>query len=208
MIAAKGAWKMLNDLEIILHKPQKESTSYRLSKGPQARHVQHQGSHQTDKIQILGWPPHWQKSKKSVENGRRIGGDLWGRPNASPRKESPVLRLRKEGQSYRSIKDQIDLAFATITRIKKRSVGVILKIFIGARTRLLHFTHPEAGRVSGDPLRSTGNEIPAKKIVAPLLHNEQSTIAPIQPFNDDDPEKTNTSDCESRPCQSVPRSWN
>ena len=37
----------------------------------------------------------------------------------STKKESLVLRLRKEGESYRSIKEQTGLALATITRIIK-----------------------------------------------------------------------------------------
>ena len=37
----------------------------------------------------------------------------------STKKESLVLRLRKEGESYRSINEQTGLALATITRIVK-----------------------------------------------------------------------------------------
>ena len=37
----------------------------------------------------------------------------------SNKKESLLLRLRKEGESYRSIKEQTGLALATITRIIK-----------------------------------------------------------------------------------------
>ena len=37
----------------------------------------------------------------------------------SNKKESLLLRLRKEGESYRSIKEQTGLALATITRIVK-----------------------------------------------------------------------------------------
>ena len=46
-------------------------------------------------------------------------GNLGGRPKTSAKKESLVLRLRKEGESYRSIKEQTGLALATITRIVK-----------------------------------------------------------------------------------------
>ena len=48
-----------------------------------------------------------------------LGGDLGGRPKTSAKKESLVLRLREEGESYRSIKEQTGLALATITRIVK-----------------------------------------------------------------------------------------
>ena len=37
----------------------------------------------------------------------------------SNKKESLLLRLRKEGESYRSIQEQTGLALATITRIIK-----------------------------------------------------------------------------------------
>ena len=60
-----------------------------------------------------------EKSRESVEHRRKTGGNLGGRPKTSNKKESLVLRLRKEGESYRSIKDQTGLALATITRIIK-----------------------------------------------------------------------------------------
>ena len=41
------------------------------------------------------------------------------RPRVNAKKESLVLRLRKEGESYRSIREQTGLALATITRIVK-----------------------------------------------------------------------------------------
>ena len=58
-----------------------------------------------------------ERSRESVEHRRKTGGNLGGRPKTSNKKESLVLRLRKEGESYRSIKDQTGLALATITRI-------------------------------------------------------------------------------------------
>ena len=53
-----------------------------------------------------------------------IHGDLGGRPKTSAKKESLVLRLREEGESYRSIKEQTGLALATITRIVKEAEAV------------------------------------------------------------------------------------
>ena len=60
-----------------------------------------------------------ERSRESVEHRRKTGGNLGGRPKTSNKKESLVLRLRKEGASYRSIKDQTGLALATIPRIIK-----------------------------------------------------------------------------------------
>lgn len=65
-----------------------------------------------------------ERSRESVEHRRRTGGDLGGRPKTSPKKESLVLRLREEGESYRSIKEQTGLALATITRIVKEAEAV------------------------------------------------------------------------------------
>ena len=60
-----------------------------------------------------------ERSRESVEHRRKTGGNLGGRPKTSSKKESLVMRLRKEGESYRSIKEQTGLALATITRIIK-----------------------------------------------------------------------------------------
>ena len=60
-----------------------------------------------------------ERSRESVEHRRKTGGDLGGRPKTSAKKESLVLRLREEGESYMSIKEQTGLALATITRIVK-----------------------------------------------------------------------------------------
>ena len=65
-----------------------------------------------------------EKSREPVEHRRRTGGDLGSRPKTSPKKESLVLRLREEGESYRSIKEQTGLALATITRIVKEAEAV------------------------------------------------------------------------------------
>ena len=53
----------------------------------------------------------------SVEYRRKTGGNLGGRPKTSAKKEKLVLRLREEGESLRSIKDQTGVAVATIRRI-------------------------------------------------------------------------------------------
>ena len=60
-----------------------------------------------------------ERTRESVEHRRKTGGNLGGRPKTNAKKESLVLRLRKEGESYRSIKEQTGLALATITRIIK-----------------------------------------------------------------------------------------
>jgi len=65
-----------------------------------------------------------ERTRESVEHRRKTGGDLGGRPKTSAKKESLVLRLREEGESYRSIKEQTGLALATITRIVKEQEAV------------------------------------------------------------------------------------
>ena len=65
-----------------------------------------------------------ERSRESVEHRRRTGGNLGGRPKTTGKKESLVLRLRKEGESYRSIREQTGLALATITRIVKEAEAV------------------------------------------------------------------------------------
>ena len=58
-----------------------------------------------------------ERTRESVEHRRKTGGNLGGRPKTNAKKESLVLRLRREGESYRSIKEQTGLALATIRRI-------------------------------------------------------------------------------------------
>ena len=58
-----------------------------------------------------------ERTKESVEHRRKTGGNLGGRPRTSDKKERLVLRLREEGESYRSIRDQTGLSLATIQRI-------------------------------------------------------------------------------------------
>jgi len=60
-----------------------------------------------------------ERTKESVEHRRKTGGNLGGRPKTSDRKERLVIRLRDEGESYRSIRDQTGLSLATIQRILK-----------------------------------------------------------------------------------------
>ena len=66
-----------------------------------------------------------ERSRESVEHRRRIGGNLGGRPKTSSKKETLVIRLRGEGESYRSIQEQTGLALATITRIIKESANIV-----------------------------------------------------------------------------------
>jgi len=63
-----------------------------------------------------------ERSRESVEFRRKNGGNLGGRPKTSSKKETLVVRLRGEGESYRSIQEQTGLALATITRIIKEQV--------------------------------------------------------------------------------------
>ncbi|UPM51372.1 recombinase family protein [Synechococcus sp. A10-1-5-1] len=61
-----------------------------------------------------------ERTLESVEHRRRTGGNnLGGRPKTSDKKERLVVRLRDEGESYRSIRDQTGLSLATIQRILK-----------------------------------------------------------------------------------------
>ena len=62
-----------------------------------------------------------ERTLESVQH-RREKEEAWvkdQRPKTNKVKKGLVLRLRKEGCSYRSIKDQTGLAIATITRIIK-----------------------------------------------------------------------------------------
>ena len=58
-----------------------------------------------------------ERTKESVEHRRKTGGSLGGRPKTSDKKERLVLRLRSEGESYRSIRDQTGVSVSTIQRI-------------------------------------------------------------------------------------------
>jgi len=58
-----------------------------------------------------------ERTKESVEHRRKTGGNLGGRPRTSDKKERLVLRLRSEGESYRSIRDQTGVSVSTIQRI-------------------------------------------------------------------------------------------
>jgi DNA invertase Pin-like site-specific DNA recombinase len=62
-----------------------------------------------------------ERTRESVEHRRRTGGNLGGRPKTSDKKEGLVVRLRREGDSYRSIRDQTGLSLATIQRILKEN---------------------------------------------------------------------------------------
>ena len=54
---------------------------------------------------------------ESIEHRKATGGSIGGRPKTNQAKERLVLRLREEGCSYRSIREQTGLALSTIRRI-------------------------------------------------------------------------------------------
>ena len=58
-----------------------------------------------------------ERTLESIQHRRATGGNLGGRPKTNPAKERLVLRLREEGCSYRSIREQTGLALSTIRRI-------------------------------------------------------------------------------------------
>ena len=58
-----------------------------------------------------------ERTKESIAHRRATGGHLGGRPKTNEAKERLVLRLRDEGSSYRSIREQTGLALSTIRRI-------------------------------------------------------------------------------------------
>ena len=65
-----------------------------------------------------------ERSRESVEYRRRTNGNLGGRPKTSDKKERLVVRLRKEGESYRSIRDQTGISLPTIQRIVKEHTSI------------------------------------------------------------------------------------
>ena len=58
-----------------------------------------------------------ERTLESIQHRREKGQSLGGRPKISNAKEGLVLRLRNEGCSYRSIREQTGLALSTIRRI-------------------------------------------------------------------------------------------
>ena len=58
-----------------------------------------------------------ERTKESIAHRRATGGHVGGRPKTNQAKERLVLRLRDEGSSYRSIREQTGLALSTIRRI-------------------------------------------------------------------------------------------
>jgi len=58
-----------------------------------------------------------ERTIESIQHRKETGGNLGGRPKTNSAKEGLVLRLRKEGCSYRSIREQTGLALSTIRRI-------------------------------------------------------------------------------------------
>ena len=58
-----------------------------------------------------------ERTLESIQHRRETGGNLGGRPKTNQEKERLVLRLREEGCSYRSIRNQTGIGQATIRRI-------------------------------------------------------------------------------------------
>jgi DNA invertase Pin-like site-specific DNA recombinase len=59
-----------------------------------------------------------ERTQASIEYRRETGGDLGGRPKAyTPEQAEMVIRLRKEGASYRTISKTMRLGLATCKRI-------------------------------------------------------------------------------------------
>jgi len=58
-----------------------------------------------------------ERTLESIQHRRETGGNLGGRPKTNQAKEKLVLRLREEGCSYRSIREQTGLGLSTIRRI-------------------------------------------------------------------------------------------
>jgi len=54
---------------------------------------------------------------ESIQHRKATGQSIGGRPKTNQAKEGLVLRLREEGCSYRSIREQTGLALSTIRRI-------------------------------------------------------------------------------------------
>ena len=54
---------------------------------------------------------------ESIQHRKATGQSIGGRPKTNQAKERRVLRLREEGCSYRSIREQTGLALSTIRRI-------------------------------------------------------------------------------------------
>ena len=58
-----------------------------------------------------------ERTLESIRHRRETGQSVGGRPKTNQAKERLVLRLREEGCSYRSVREQTGLALATIRRI-------------------------------------------------------------------------------------------
>ena len=58
-----------------------------------------------------------ERTNESIEYRKANDGNLGGRPKTNDKKEKLVVRLRKEGNSYRSIRSQTGIALSTIRRI-------------------------------------------------------------------------------------------
>ncbi len=66
-----------------------------------------------------------ERTLESIQHRRETGGNLGGRPKTNPKQERLVLRLREEGCSYRSIRNQTGIGQATIRRIISEAEVVV-----------------------------------------------------------------------------------
>ena len=60
-----------------------------------------------------------ERTLESVAHRKVTGRNIGGRPKANQAKQRLMIRLRKEGCSYRSVRGQTGLVLATIRRIVK-----------------------------------------------------------------------------------------
>ena len=58
-----------------------------------------------------------ERTLESIQHRRETDGNLGGRPKTNQARERLVLRLREEGCSYRSNREQTGLALSTIRQI-------------------------------------------------------------------------------------------
>ena len=65
----------------------------------------------------MEWSLIQERTLESIQHLRETGGNLGGCLKTNQAKERLVLRLREEGCSHRSIREQTGLALSTIRRI-------------------------------------------------------------------------------------------
>jgi len=67
-----------------------------------------------------------ERTLESIQYRKENGDSIGGRPKTNQAKEGLVLRLRKEGCSYRSIRQQTGLALSTIRRIIVEQAALVV----------------------------------------------------------------------------------